>query len=90
MIKNPVSIAKAINNVLTNAHKEGEIQPDENGDLKPEMLWPWSSSQVVGLHTHLKGVGDGVWFRLIDGTVWNVYGECEVIAQEEDFDTINN
>ena len=90
MIRDLGKIAKIINNTLVNAYEEGEIKADDNGDLKPSHIWPWDVSQVVGVHTHLKGVGDGVWFRLNDGTVWNQYGECEVIAKDSGFDTVKN
>jgi hypothetical protein len=90
MITDPMKIAKAINGVLLSRYEDGDIQPDEHGDLKPEMLWPWHVSQVIGVHTHMNGVGDGIWFRLNDGTVWNAYGECEVDAEDSDFDTVEN
>jgi len=90
MITDSRDIARAINAVLINHYEEGEITPDENGNLNPSQIWPWDVSQVVGIHTHMKGVGDGVWFRLNDGTVWNAYGECEVNVKDEDFDTVAN
>ena len=90
MITDPMGIARAINSALQSAYEQGHITPDQDGNLKPEQIWPWNASQVIGVHTHLKGVGDGVWFRINDGTVWNAYGDCEVIAENSDFDTVRN
>ena len=82
MIKDLMAIDQIMINTLLNAHEEG--------DLTPDMGYPFSLSQVIGVHTHMKGVGDGVWFRLEDGTVWDAYGERVMSAKDSDFDTVGN
>ena len=61
-----------------NAEEEGEII-----DL------PFSPADVECIHTHKTGHGDGIYFRLNDGRVFNSYGdECE--TDRTFYDTIAN
>lgn len=35
----------------------------------------FTAADVVRVHTHKAGVGDGIWLRLVDGSVVNRFGE---------------
>jgi hypothetical protein len=85
------TIARVLQNVLRDRYQDGDIEPDANGYLLPSMLYPWHESQLMGVHMHRKGFGDGVYFRLKDGSVWNAYGEpCTGEIGLDQFDTVAN
>ena len=41
----------------------------------PAPHFPFLPSEVSTIHTHKDGIGDGVWFRLADGRVFNRFAE---------------
>ena len=89
MITNPTFISKAMLGVLKNLWEAGEIEPDFNGDLFSDLFFPFTESEILGVHFHYSKGGDGVYFRLVDGRVFNSYGdECE--GNPELYDTVAN
>ena len=44
------------------------------GEIDPIVFFGFRPEDVMGIHTHKTGVGEGVWFRLNDGRVFNRYG----------------
>lgn len=85
-------IAKLVNQCLINAYEQGEIHPNDDGDLKPEMLWgeKFNINDISHIHTHRIGSGDGVYFAMKDGRFYSGYGDELINAQPEDFDTVEN
>jgi hypothetical protein len=75
MIDDITAIARAMTNTLRNLHEEGFAEPDANGELLWEHVFPFPPSDVAGIHTYKRGSGDGVWFRLRDGRVFSRFGE---------------
>lgn len=47
----------------------------------PRLRFPFRSRDVAEVHTHKDGVGDGVWFRLNDGRVFNCFAEEQLPDQ---------
>lgn len=89
MITDPLHIAKALNNILLDLQEEGLIIPNKDGDLKLDRHFPFSASDIKGIHTHKIGIGDGVFFRLKDDRVFDKYGD----EHEQDkslYDTVPN
>ncbi|HRD74870.1 MAG TPA: hypothetical protein PK264_02865 [Hyphomicrobiaceae bacterium] len=41
----------------------------------PAPRFPFTASMVAAVHIHKDGIGDGVWFRLHDGRVFNCFAE---------------
>ena len=89
MITDRMKIARVLNNCLIDLYEEGIIQPDSNGDLKPEQVYPFRPDEIEGVHTHQIGHGDGVFIRLKNGRVFNKYGEEEE-ADLALYDTVEN
>lgn len=55
-------------------HEDGEIDVSAGTTVDPCTYFGFSPDDVAQIHTHKKGVGDGVWFRLQDGRVIDKYG----------------
>lgn len=82
-------IATLMNRAVIELAEEGLIKVDKNADINTAKTFGFSANDVEGIHTHKIGVGDGVWYRLKDGRVFNNYGE----PSEEDpslYDTVEN
>lgn len=62
-----------------NAFEEGEAPPD----------FPFEPGDVDCIHAHKIGTGDGVWYRLRDGRVFNSYGESSD-SDPSLYDTVAN
>lgn len=75
MITDMQQISKIMGNTLNELYEDGEILPNADNNLMWEDHFPFETTEVLGVHTHKVGVGDGVWFRLSDGRVFNIYGE---------------
>lgn len=89
MITESKAISEILRSILLESWEESLIEPDNNGNIKPEQLFPFHVHEILGIHTHKIGVGDGVFFRLKDGRVFDRYGE----EQEPDqtlYDTVSN
>lgn len=89
MITDLMQVARILNSCLIELYEDGEIAPDEHGDLKPEQVYPFQVSELAAVHTHKTGAGDGVWFRLKDGRVFDKRGE-EQQADPALYDTVDN
>ncbi len=85
-----MTISKVINNELKNAFQEGIITPNKKGELLPEMLFPFTPNDILGIHTYFSSVGDGVFFLLKDGRYFNSSGEELKEAKPQDFDAVAN
>lgn len=85
-----ILIAKAMTSVLMAAYEEGEIEPDNNGDLLPRSLYDFHVDDIVGFSTHYKRRGDGVYFHLKDGRAFDNYGDEIENASSEDFNSVEN
>lgn len=89
MLTDLTLIARVMRDNLRNLVEEGEAEPDADGDLRWQDVFPFAASAVVGVHTHRIGDGDGVWYRLDDGRVFSRFGE-EVDADPALYDTVDN
>lgn len=89
MITDLMPVAKVLNRCLVELYEAGEIEPDEHGDLKPEQVYPFPVREIQGVHTHKTGAGDGVWFRLKDGRVFDK-GGAAAEADPALYDTVDN
>lgn len=90
MITDAMLIAKNINAVLLSRYEDGDLQPNDDGDLLPEMFFPFHPSEVAGVHYHKTGSGDGVYFRLKDGRVFSSYGDWCEDTDPKNYDQIEN
>ena len=84
-----IMLAQIINKCLTEAYDQGFIEADEHGDITIDKLFSFDPNKVVHVHTHLKGQGDGVYFRLDDSRVFNGYGEACPESREL-YDSVSN
>jgi hypothetical protein len=87
MITDPMKVATLLMRGLQNLIEEGETQ-----NLRREgnnLYWPFDVREVVGVHTHHSRHGDGVWFRLKDGRVFDAWGE-EAERDPAIYDTVPN
>jgi hypothetical protein len=81
-----IDIARMMNRTIMEMADEGELEP---GEYDTATFFGFSPEDVDGIHTHKIGVGDGVWYRLKDGRVFNAYGEeCE--PNSSIYDTLPN
>lgn len=81
----PEQLAQVIQRQLRQCWEQGFMKPNEDGHLVP----PFPPADIVGLHTHKLGVGDGVWFRLEDGRVFNGFFELDD-TDPALYDTVDN
>ena len=86
MITDTMKIATILMRSLQNLVEEGET--DNLRRIGNEVYWPFDVQQVTGVHTHHSRHGDGVWFRLKDGRVFNAWGEDD--ADLSLYDTVPN
>jgi hypothetical protein len=89
MIDDLTQVAKILNQSLVELYEDGEITPDEDGMVRPSMVYPFNVSELIGVHTHQIGTGDGVWFRLRDGRVFDKYGD-PAASDRAIYDTVAN
>jgi hypothetical protein len=87
MITETHKIAILLMRGLQNLIEEGET--DKLRREGNELFWPFDVREVVGIHTHKIGDGDGVWFRLKDERVFNRFGEQTESAPAL-YDTVPN
>ena len=87
MITDAYKLATALMRGLQNLVAEGET--DNLIRRGNELFWPFDVQQVEGMHSHKIGYGDGVWFRLKDGRVFNRFGE-ETDPDPALYDTVEN
>jgi hypothetical protein len=43
----------------------------------PRPLFPFEASEVKAIYAHKRDAGDGLWFALIDGRIFNSHGDQE-------------
>lgn len=84
-------MSKIIGEALLNAYDEGYIFPNSKGDLKPS----FNTQNLICIHTHCKGIGDGVYFRVKEEGQEVVYDRSfEKLEEElfniENYDTVKN
>lgn len=70
-------------------YEDGEIDIPPDTNVDPRKYFGFSPEDVAELHTHKKGVGDGVWFRLKDGRVIDKYG-TPAESDRSLYDTVAN
>jgi hypothetical protein len=59
-------------------YEDGEITAAPGTDVDAADFYGFRPDDVAAIHTHKTGVGDGLWFRLHDGRVYDKAGEeCE-------------
>lgn len=68
-------IARMMERALADRIDDGDIDPEESAAMNAERFFGFSAADVAGIHTHKTGFGDGVWYRLKDGRVFNNYAE---------------
>ena len=66
------TITRIMNRTLMHLVEDGAIAA--RGEIDTVAFFGFRPEDVAGIHTHKIGVGDGVWFRLNDGRVFNRYG----------------
>ena len=73
---------EVIGHAMDQAYQNGE-------EMGEPVVLPFATKDVERLHTHMKGRGDGIWFRLKDGRVFDSYGD-ETPADPALYDTVEN
>lgn len=71
-IHDVIEIAKIMNRCVMELYKEGEIAGTTINTME---FYGFSPDDVETIHFHKKGAGDGVWFRLKNGLVFDKAAE---------------
>lgn len=74
---------------LAEAGALAHLEPDPDFGYTCEAVFGFHPSEVWCIHTHKVDVGDGLWFRLKDHRVIDVYGE-ETDSDHDLYDTMEN
>lgn len=88
----PAILARILIEKICELYEEGElagIAPDADLGYTCEAVFGFAPADVLGVHTHKTGAGDGLWFRLKDGRV------ISALREESDpdpalYDTVAN
>ncbi len=78
MITDKSEIEKIINGALQEAYDQGWIRSMKPENVFGGLYYPFQMNNIVGVYTSKKDVGEGVWFQLEDGSVWNKHGDYEI------------
>ncbi|MBN8948947.1 MAG: hypothetical protein J0H94_21150 [Rhizobiales bacterium] len=71
-IDDVIEIEKIMNRCITDLYEEGEI---EDAAITTSEFYGFSPEDVETIHFHKNGAGDGVWFRLKNGLVFDKAAE---------------
>ena len=93
MKPDPLTLGKTIIACILYLAEEGElddVEQDPDLGYTCEAVFGFSPDEVVAVHKHKIGWGDGIWFRLRDGRVVSAYREVEHETDPRLYDTIAN
>ncbi len=74
MITDKETIEKITSFCLFSAYEHGHIHTNVEGELTYDQVFPFDIDEMAGIHTHCQGIGDGVYFRLKNNDVYDIYG----------------
>jgi hypothetical protein len=69
------SIEALMKRVISKTKGDGALTTKEGEPVNIKQFFGFAPQDVEGIHTHKTDEGDGVWFRLKDGRVFNRFGK---------------
>lgn len=70
----PQIAAAAMRRALRDLCRDNGVDFEPGEDADPSAYFPFSPADVAAIHTCKRGTGNGLWFRLRDGRVFDKVG----------------